>query len=51
MHRTATKKKNISKRTSGYTPRRAFSFVGLGFQLAKTPFRMLRKRERPIGGG
>jgi hypothetical protein len=48
---TAAKKKKVSKRTVGYTPKEDVCLAGLGLQLAKTPFSMPSKRERPIGRG
>jgi hypothetical protein len=48
---TAAKKKKVSKRTMGYTPKEDVCLPDLGLQLAKMPFPAPSKRARPIGRG
>jgi hypothetical protein len=47
---TVTKKKKISKRTSGYTPKEDVCLCRSWLQLSKMPFRAPSKSEMPIGG-
>jgi hypothetical protein len=48
---TVAKKKKISKRTSGYTPKEGICLCRSWLLLAKTPFLASSKRAKPIGGG